>query len=135
VAGAWRAVLSDALPFSFTDEPLRYGTRFYKVAIIEADGTEQPGSGLLMAAPEPLATDTTVGLPRTGNTNVAEIELLALSDDRTPLGPAIEEAEAIDPSRHTGEPATALEHARSGLADQEQADAAAERLRIALENV
>jgi hypothetical protein len=62
VAGAWRAVLSDALPFSFTDEPLRYGTRFYKVAIIEADGTERPGSGLLMAAPEPLATDTTRGL-------------------------------------------------------------------------
>ncbi|MBT2234856.1 hypothetical protein [Nonomuraea sp. NEAU-A123] len=55
-AGSWRKVLSSALTFSFTDEPLRYGTRFYKVTTIGADGTERPGSGMLMATAEPLAT-------------------------------------------------------------------------------
>ncbi|WP_188197410.1 Tat pathway signal protein [Nonomuraea sp. SYSU D8015] len=52
----WRPVLSDALTFAFTDEPLRHGTRFYRIAVIGADGTERPASGLLMATAEPLAT-------------------------------------------------------------------------------
>ncbi|WP_157549607.1 discoidin domain-containing protein [Nonomuraea candida] len=53
--GAWREVLSGALAFSFTDEPLRHGTRFYQVTATGADGHRRTGSGLLMAAAEPLA--------------------------------------------------------------------------------
>jgi hypothetical protein len=85
-----------------------------------------------------------VALPRTaaypllrvafpsGNANVAEIEFLSMSDDRTLLDLLIEEAEAVDPSRRTPELTAALEHARSELAGQEQIDAAAGRLRVAL---
>ncbi|WP_327583913.1 hypothetical protein OHA25_50205 [Nonomuraea sp. NBC_00507] len=302
-AGTWRPVLSNALTFSFTDEPLRHGTRFYRITTLGADGAERPGTGLLMATAEPLAaviaeaeklpaadytkgsyylltqaiaeakaggdegelidriyaaveqlvpigallqkvtvdpsmveasteawggggtkaengwrafdgdlataTDTTtasgwidvrlpkavaldalryhprvthvtrlngavfrasadggatwtdlhtvsgvaaaqwytVPIPRTaahpwlrvafptGNTNVAEIEFLSMTDDRTLLDLLIEEAEAIDPSRHTAELTAALEHARSDLAGQDQIDAAAERLRLALANL
>ncbi|MDX3102010.1 hypothetical protein [Nonomuraea angiospora] len=297
---AWRPVLSSALTFDFTDEPLRHGTRFYRIAAIGADGAEGPGSGLLMAAAEPLATviaeteklpaadytkgsyhlltralaearaggdedelidriyaaveqlvpvgtllkkvtvepsmveasteawggggtkaqngwrafdgdlatatDTTtsagwidVRLPAavaldairyhprsthvtrlngavfrgsadggatwtdlhtvsgvdtarwysaalarsaaypwlrvafpSGNANVAEIEFLSMGDDRTLLDLLIEEAEAVDPSRRTPELTAALERARSELSGQEQIDAAAERLRVAL---
>ncbi|WP_433430395.1 hypothetical protein [Nonomuraea sp. CA-141351] len=67
-----------------------------------------------------------------GNANVAEIEFLFTIDDRTLLDLLIKEAEAVDPSRYTPELTAALEHARSDLAGQEQIDAAAERLRVAL---
>ncbi|MGN9845525.1 hypothetical protein ACTMTI_46135 [Nonomuraea sp. H19] len=52
----WSKILSDMLTFSHADsEPLRYGTRYYKVTAIGADGVERNASRMLVATARPLA--------------------------------------------------------------------------------